>query len=160
MLARFVFSDAFQFEFFRKPHRKETLQLEVQLLGLISAAEYIFSDLIRLKVVQKRHLALECRPNPAFPGEPKRPAYCRFSDLSPFPVWAGPGPAEAKKVRCHRVFLRFHSATRYPVVTKRKDSKSGESNLVPVRFRPWAPSSKDTPGHGWDFFIYSAIPQI
>ena len=68
--------------------------------------------------------------------------------------------AEAKKVRCHRVFLRFHSATRYPVVTKRKDSKSGESNLVPVRFRPWAPSSKDTPGHGWEFFIYSAIPQI
>ena len=39
MLARFVFSDAFQFEFFRKPHRKETLQLEVQLLGLISNSE-------------------------------------------------------------------------------------------------------------------------
>ena len=35
-LPGFVLSDAFQFEFFRKPHRKETLQLEVQLLGLIS----------------------------------------------------------------------------------------------------------------------------
>ena len=36
MLTRFVFPNAFQFEFLRKPHRKETLQLEVQLLGLIS----------------------------------------------------------------------------------------------------------------------------
>ncbi len=36
MLTRFMFSNAFQFKFFRKSHRKETLQLEVQLLGLIS----------------------------------------------------------------------------------------------------------------------------
>ena len=36
MLSGFVFSNAFQFEFFCKPHRKETLRLEVQLLGLTS----------------------------------------------------------------------------------------------------------------------------
>ena len=35
-LPGFALSDAFQFEFLRKPHRKETLQLEVQLLGLTS----------------------------------------------------------------------------------------------------------------------------
>ena len=82
--------------------RSETRQF--QWLSPFEAAEYIFSDLIRLKVAQKRNLALECRPNPAFPGEPKRPAYCRFSDLSPFPVWAGPGPAEARKGALRRSY--------------------------------------------------------
>ena len=54
MLARFVFSDAFQFEFFRKPHRKETLQLEVQLLGLISKTIGVFFILIHSEVYKER----------------------------------------------------------------------------------------------------------
>ena len=54
-LPGFVFSDAFQFEFFRKPHRKETLQLEVQLLSLISKTWiFILKWIEKIATLQKR----------------------------------------------------------------------------------------------------------
>ena len=62
---------------------------------------------------------------------------------------------DSAKASEHRDIRQFQSAYRNKSLLLPKsyqNSKSTERKFVPVRFRPEAPSSKDTPGHGWEVF--------